>query len=106
MMKVKEVDYYLKYWQIEKDKNKKLKELSKGMLQKVIITQALLGKTDVLIFDEALNGLDSTMQKKLLKLIEENKKEKIVLITSHYKDYYNAVIDKTLIIKDGRLWEN
>ena len=104
--KVEDIDYYLKYWELNNDKNKKIKELSKGMLQKVIITQALLGTPDCLIFDEALNGLDRDMQKKLLDLIKKEKKNKIIIITSHYQDYYKDVVDKTLLIKDGRIWEN
>ena len=102
-----DVNYYLQYWKISDALDKRLSELSKGMLQKVIITQAFLGSPDVLIFDEALNGLDKEMQKKLLSLIKEEKnKGKIILITSHYQDYYKNVVDKTLVIKEGKLWEN
>lgn len=98
---------YLEYWKITDAKDKRLGELSKGMLQKVIITQAFLGSPEVLIFDEALNGLDKEMQKKLLMLIKKEKeKGKIILITSHYQDYYKNVVDKTLVIKEGKLWEN
>ena len=101
-----EIASYLAYWDIEKAKDKRLGELSKGMLQKVIIIQAFLGNPDVLIFDEALNGLDSTMQKKLIELIkQENKKSKISLITSHYQAFYDEVIDKTISIRNGKLWE-
>ena len=105
--KKEEIDYYLSYWGLIKDKHKRLNELSKGMMQKVIITQAFFGSPDIMIFDEALNGLDSTMQKKLLELIRKKKKEgKIILITSHYKDYYSDVVDKTVVIKNKTLWEN
>ncbi|MBO4666690.1 MAG: ATP-binding cassette domain-containing protein [Bacilli bacterium] len=98
--------YYLDYWKIINAQNKKISELSKGMLQKVIITQAFLGNPELLVFDEALNGLDKEMQKKLLLLIKKEKqKGKIILITSHYQDYYKKVIDKTLLIKEGKLWE-
>ena len=102
----KDIDYYLEYWELN-DSNKKLSELSKGMLQKVIITQAFLGSPECLIFDEALNGLDKTMQKKLLNLIrKEKKKGKIIIITSHYQDYYKDVVDITLTIRNGKIWEN
>ena len=102
-----EADYYLDYFRLTTAKDKKLKELSKGMLQKVVIIQAFLGSPDVLIFDEALNGLDREMQKKLLDLIDgEKKKGKIILITSHYQDYYHNVTTKTLEISDGCLWES
>lgn len=101
----KDIDVFLDYWELKEARNKKLGELSKGMMQKVLITQAFFGNPDILIFDEALNGLDNIMQKKLLELIKkEKKKNKIILITSHYKDYYHEVIDNTLKIKDGLIW--
>lgn len=98
------IDYYLDFWSLSKDKNKKLKELSKGMLQKVLITQALLGNPDVVIFDEALNGLDKTMQNKLINIIKTLKEQnKIIIISTHYEDYYKEVVDKRLRIENGKI---
>lgn len=98
------VNYYLKLWLLDNAKDLKLKELSKGMLQKVLITQALLGNPDVIIFDEALNGLDKIMQKKLIEIINNLKKEnKIVIISTHYEDYFKEVVNIRLRIENGKI---
>lgn len=94
----------MKYFDIYKEKMKKINQLSKGMIQKILIIQAFIGNPDILIFDEALNGLDVKMQNKLINLINKKKKEnKIILITSHYPSYYQDVIDYRLNIENGKI---
>lgn len=100
------INYFLSFWEIEDARNKKLNHLSKGMMQKVVIIQAMLHDPDIYIFDEALNGLDVEMQKKLINYISlEKKKGKIIIITSHYPKLYENAIDVCLEIKDGNLQE-
>ena len=76
------------------------------MMQKVVLIQAMIHDPSIYIFDEALNGLDVNMQKKLIEYIKlEKEKGKIVIITSHYPKLYENVIDVYLEIKDGTLQE-
>ena len=94
----------MKYFDLYENKNKYLNQLSKGMLQKILIIQAFIGEPDVLIFDEALNGLDIVMQKKLIELIgKEKNKDKIIIITSHYPNYYDDVIDVKVKLENGKI---
>lgn len=91
------INYLIDYFELSDAKNKKLKELSKGMLQKVLIIQSLMVDTDVYIFDEVLNGLDKNNQDKFINLLNELKsKNKLVLITSHYSDYYKNIVDEVI----------
>ena len=100
------IEELLCYWNIN-DKNKKLKELSKGMMQKVVICQALLHNPDIYIFDEALNGLDPQMQEKLLSIInEEKEKGKLIILTSHYPKLYTQTVDEVLIVSNQGLIKN
>ena len=90
----KRIDELLKEWELYDYKEYKLKQLSKGMLQKVVILQALIHDPDVYIFDEALNGLDIKMQEKLIKCIYNLKQDnKIIIITSHYPKMYEEFVD-------------
>lgn len=90
----KRIDELLKEWELYDVKEYKLKQLSKGMLQKVVILQALIHDPDVYIFDEALNGLDIKMQEKLIKCIYNLKQNnKIIIITSHYPKMYEEFVD-------------
>ena len=91
------ISYLLDYFELSNAKEKKLKELSKGMLQKVLIIQSLMVDTDVYIFDEVLNGLDKNNQDKFINLLNDLKKHnKLVLITSHYSDYYKKIVDEVI----------
>lgn len=94
----------MKYFKIYQERKKKISQLSKGMIQKVIIIQAFIGNPDILIFDEALNGLDVLMQNKLVNLIiKEKEKNKIILITSHYPSYYQEIIDIRINIENEKI---
>ena len=94
----------MKYFNIYHEKKKKIYQLSKGMIQKILIIQAFIGNPDILIFDEALNGLDIEMQNKLIELInKEKQKDKIILITSHYPSYYQNIVDKRIFIENGKI---
>lgn len=98
------IDCYLKMWRMYVHRNLKMKELSKGMMQKVIIIQAMLNNPDLYIFDEALNGLDISMQNKLLEMINNLKKEnKMIIITSHYPKLYEKTVDVILKIENCKV---
>lgn len=101
------LDIVLKEWDLYKCKNQKIKELSKGMKQKVLILQSMMNNPSVYIFDEALNGLDFNMQIKLIDFIKTMKENnKTIIITSHYVNMYKEIVDKMLIIKDGEINES
>ena len=93
------IDYLLDYFEITFAKEYKLRELSKGMMQKVLIIQALMADSCVYVFDEVLNGLDKKMQDKFLKYIDVLKGSgALILITSHYSSIYQDVIDEVVIM--------
>lgn len=92
------------YFDLDIVKEKKIKELSKGMMQKVLLIQALMDDSSVFIFDEVLNGLDKVSQSKLLEYIKDNKHNKLFIISSHYSDYYLGIVDE--IIDLNKVKEN
>ncbi|MGD9604937.1 MAG: ATP-binding cassette domain-containing protein [Bacilli bacterium] len=100
------VDFYLDDWCLLENKQKHLKELSKGMLQKILIIQSFLGNPDLLVFDEPLNGLDERSQAHFKRLITKEKTaKKTILISTHYPEYYKGMEDVHLIVNNGCLNE-
>ena len=94
----------LAFCQLPRDK--KIKALSKGMYQKVLIIQALIADSDLYIFDEVLNGLDITMQKQFLDCLWELKaKNKTIILATHYPLYFHDIYDILLNISDGEIRE-
>ncbi|MFB6887823.1 ABC transporter ATP-binding protein [Kitasatospora sp. NPDC056327] len=86
------------------DRNRKVKNLSKGNKQKVGIVQAFMHRPALLVLDEPTSGLDPLMQQVFLSLVTEAKEAgQTVFMSSHILSEVQEVADRVAIIKDGRL---
>lgn len=100
------IEKYLEEWKLSAAKDKYLKNLSKGMIQKVLIIQGLLVDANIYIFDEPLNGLDDKMQNKFMEIIRDLKEMgKTILISTHYKEKFRKLADVILKIENGMINE-
>lgn len=89
---------------LEFDASGKIKKMSKGMKQKIAIVCAFMHDADILILDEPTSGLDPLMQNKFVELIlEEQKKGKTILMSSHIFEEIERTCNKAVIIKDGHI---
>ena len=84
--------------------NTKMKNLSKGSLQKVAIVQALMIEPDILFLDEPLSGLDIESQKVFISIIEKMISKKITIVIScHEKELIDNFATRVIRIKNKRL---
>ncbi len=84
--------------------SQRLRSLSRGLLQRVGMAQALLHDPSLLILDEPLTGLDPLGRKELRDLILELKNEgKTVFFSSHILADAEMVSDRVGILHKGRL---
>ena len=65
------------------DYNKKIKELSGGMKRRVSIAISLSGDTDCVFLDEPTTGLDPINRIEIWGILQEAKKNKAILLTTH-----------------------
>lgn len=85
--------------------NKKLRQLSGGMRQKVNITSAMMYDTPVLVLDEPTIGLDPVAMLALKKWIKrERDAGKIILLTTHVLDVVEELADEILFILEGKVY--
>lgn len=85
-------------------KDKPVRELSKGMTQKLSIALALLINPEAIMFDEPLVGLDPKAINEVLKIFEELKAEdKSILISTHIIDTIEDVWDRAYIMNRGKI---
>lgn len=77
--------------------------LSKGYRQRVGIAQALLGNPQVLILDEPTVGLDPSQIIEIRNLIQNLGRNHTVILSSHILSEVQAVCQRIIIIKDGRI---
>ncbi len=84
--------------------NKRMRTLSGGTTQKVSATLAFLFNPDVLILDEPTAGLDPLSSEILKeKIIEEKKKGKLILITSHLLSELDDLVTQIIFVQDGEV---
>lgn len=78
--------------------------LSQGEKQKVLIGRALMNHPDIIIFDEAFNGLDIFARHDIEITINELAEGNITFIlVTHNTDEILPVFGKALLLKDGQV---
>ncbi|MFV0289179.1 MAG: ABC transporter ATP-binding protein [Mycoplasmatales bacterium] len=86
------------------DSSGNLKRMSLGMKRKLAIVTAFMHDPDILVLDEPTSGLDPVMQDVFIDfIIEEKKRGKTILLSSHIFTEIDATCDIISIIKDGRI---
>ena len=81
-----------------------ISSFSKGMIQKVLITSALLHDPDILLLDEPLSGLDVTTSliiKDTLAILAD--KGKLIIYSSHILEVVEKICSRVIIIHKGRI---
>lgn len=83
--------------------NKKVKNYSLGMKQRLSIAQALLNNPILLILDEPMNGLDPQGIYKLKQYLKKISRNTSILISSHILSHIDYLCDTVLILKNGKI---
>ncbi len=80
------------------------KHMSLGVKRKLAIVTAFMSDPQVLILDEPTSGLDPVMQQRFIDfIVEEKKRGKTILLSSHIFSEVDATCDRIAIIKDGKI---
>jgi len=85
-------------------RKKLLRKYSRGMLQRLGLAQAFIGKPELVILDEPLNGLDPLGRKMARDLIiEANKEGSTIFFTSHILEDIEKICNRVGILHRGEL---
>lgn len=86
------------------DENNKVKNLSKGMKEKLKLTLVLSRKAKLYILDEPLGGVDPTAREKILNAIVNNfSEDSSMIITTHLVNDIERIFDDVAFISDGEI---
>jgi len=90
--------------QLDIDLDVSLTRMSSGMKRKVALVAVLVPAVPLVILDEPTNTLDPTMRDELIRQLKATRdRGKAVLFSSHVLQEVEAVCDRVLILKKGRL---
>ena len=93
---------YLERFDLSEHKNKKVKELSKGMQQKAQIINTLLHHPELIIIDEPFTSLDPVNTQLVKDVIGERRQQGATIIMStHHMHQVEELCDRILLIDHG-----
>jgi ABC-2 type transport system ATP-binding protein len=82
----------------------RMRHLSKGNRQKLVLVQALMHEPPLLVLDEPTSGLDPLVQAAVLDLlVEQLSRGRTVFLSSHLLQEVGRVVDRAAVLRDGRL---
>jgi ABC-2 type transport system ATP-binding protein len=88
-------------------RNKRLRDFSKGMLQRIGLAQALINDPDLIFLDEPTSGLDPIGRRLVRDIIKaQRERGATVLLNSHLLGEVEITCDRVAFIKDGEVVES
>ena len=69
--------------------NEKLNFASGGELQRISIARSIYKNAQILLFDEPSSSLDEKNRNDFYNILNDIKKNKIIIVSSHDKDFIN-----------------
>ena len=91
---------------MERFKNKQGDALSGGQKQRVAIARALIKGADIILADEPTGNLDAENTMKVMDILKEISKTKLVVIVTHEIMLIKKYADSYIKLVDGKLDEN
>ncbi|WP_427109805.1 ABC transporter ATP-binding protein [Lysinibacillus xylanilyticus] len=94
----------LELFHLQEARNIRINNFSKGMKQKVMVMQAMLEDTDLLILDEPLSGLDPKAQSDLEETLSILKDRGLsIVLTCHETKLLQHLVDTVLVIQNNKV---
>ncbi len=84
-------------------KDSKVETFSKGMRQRLAFARALVHNPDILILDEPTMGLDPATAKRVRQFIKTFKREKTIILCTHYMEEADELCDRVGFLDRGRI---
>jgi ABC-2 type transport system ATP-binding protein len=98
-----QIGEYLDRFDLTAHKNKKVKELSKGMQQKAQIIATLLHQPELVIVDEPFSGLDPVNTQMIKDLLRDlNRQGVTIIMSTHQMHQVEELCERILLIDHGR----
>ena len=77
--------------------------LSGGMKRKVLMAMILATEADVIFLDEPTTGLDPLARREFWEVLQEVRKDRFVVLTTHYMEEAEQLADTIGVLEEGKL---
>ncbi len=95
-------DKIIQQVQLEEKRKEKVKNLSKGLRQRVLLARALVHEPQIVILDEPTSGLDPNSAETIYRILEDLKKAgATILLTTHLMNDVDRLCDRIIFINKG-----
>ncbi len=101
--KLKNIEEILKQVGLEGMEKRKPRELSGGQCQRVAIARAIAKDPKIIFADEPTGALDEETGEKILHLLKELSKEKLVIVVTHDREFAKEYGDRIIELSDGKI---
>lgn len=98
-----EVEKYIAMLELPDKRNAQSQTLSGGMKRKLAVGVALCGGSKVVLLDEPTSGMDPSARRALWDLLQKEKKDRTLLLSTHFMDEADVLGDRIAIMADGVL---
>lgn len=98
-----EVTKYVRLLDLEPKINELSSNLSGGMKRKLSIGIALCGQSKVVFCDEPTSGMDAASRRSLWNVLIAEKKDRVIVLTTHFMDEADVLGDRIAIMAHGAL---
>ncbi len=98
-----EIESVLQLVNLHTVKDKKIREYSGGMKQRILIAQTVLGDAKIIVLDEPTAGLDPKERIRIRELLARIAQNKIVLIATHVISDVDRISKELILIRKGEI---
>ena len=98
-----EVERALGLAHLEKERKKKCRALSGGMVRRLGIAQAIMGRPDLILLDEPTVGLDIEERLRLQEILDEIRGRQPLLVATHILEDIQNPKDEIVIFCSGKV---
>ena len=98
------IDETVKDVDLEEKKHTKAGDLSGGQRRKLSLAIALIGGSSIVMLDEPTSGMDLTARRKMWDMLKVQKRNRIIILTTHYMEEADILADRIGIMSQGKLF--
>ena len=99
-----EEKFYRIYKEFKLPEKAKVREMSKGMREKMQIALSLSRKAEIFLLDEPISGVDPSARKAIIETILNNfDEDSLIILSTHLINQIEPLLDRVLFLSDWKI---